>query len=185
MSGRVLNPRSSVPFLPWRSETVSGARRLLAGLRGAFVVARWRWRRFVVRRRRVLVPALLGACVAGWAVSPDLFEWSPRHGVLRQGSRPGTGRREALDRRRGRVRRRCPSRSGGRLESRGRASSRRRRRARGGRARRRRLRRAGGLPMPVWSPVGAMRVPRRGGRLSGRGWPARSRWAGSRRRAWT
>ena len=76
MSGRVLNPRSTVPFLPWRSEAVSGARRLLARLRGASVVARWRWRRFVVRRRRVLVPALLGACLAGWAVSPDLFEWS-------------------------------------------------------------------------------------------------------------
>ena len=89
MSGRVLNPRSFLPSLRSRSEALSGARRLLAGLRGASVPARWRWRRFVVRRRRVLVPVLVGACVAGWAVSPDLFEWF--RGTVFSGRAPVSG----------------------------------------------------------------------------------------------
>jgi len=37
---------------------------------------RWRWRRFVVRRRRVLVTALLAVFVAGVFLSPDLRSWS-------------------------------------------------------------------------------------------------------------
>ena len=177
MSGRVLNPRSSVPFFPWRLEALSGARRLLSGLPGAAVAARWRWRRFVVRRRRVLVPALLGACVAGWAASPELFEWS--RGTVFSGRAPVSGQVvvRPLVGGGGRVRRPCQPCSGGCLASRGCASSRYRRRARGGRARRRRLSPAGGSPMPVWLPVGAMRWSSRRKTVRG-GWPARSRWAG-------
>ena len=40
------------------------------------VAVRWRWRRFVVGRLRVLVTALLALFVAGVALSSDLHSWS-------------------------------------------------------------------------------------------------------------
>ena len=36
----------------------------------------WRRRRFVVRRRPILVPGVLAACVAGFYLSPYLHGWA-------------------------------------------------------------------------------------------------------------
>lgn len=47
-------------------------------LRAVGVSVRWRWRRFFVRRRRLLIPAVLAFGVAGVLWSGDLHLWMQR-----------------------------------------------------------------------------------------------------------
>ena len=50
--------------------------RAVGALRRAAVAARWRWRRFVVRRRALLVAGVLAGIALGPVVSPRLHDWS-------------------------------------------------------------------------------------------------------------
>ena len=54
----------------------SGAARIVDRLQDTAITMRWRWRRFIVRRRRILVPGVLAAYVAGFYLSGQLHEWS-------------------------------------------------------------------------------------------------------------
>ncbi len=80
--------RTAWPGLPVPGED-SGASRILDPPRNAGTAIRWRWRRFVVRRRRILVPGVLAACIAGFFPSPHLHDWS--RGTILFGNEPVSG----------------------------------------------------------------------------------------------